>query len=101
MIVELDENNFNQQAMHGLKLVEFYTTWCMYCRNQRIELEEFKDSDIWIGIVDGDESPNLVKKYGIQGYPTFVLLKDGEKIAEFVGFHQKSQLLDKLMAYIK
>lgn len=101
MIVELDENNFNQEAMHGLKLVEFYTTWCMYCRNQRIELEEFKDSDIWIGIVDGDESPNLVKKYGIQGYPTFVLLKDGEKIAEFVGFHQKSQLLDKLMAYIK
>lgn len=101
MIVELNEENFEENAMHGLKLIEFYTTWCMYCRNQRIELEEFKDSDMWIGIVDGDESPNLVRKYGIQGYPTFILLKDGNKIAEFVGFHQKSQLLDKLMAYIK
>lgn len=101
MIVELNEQNFDKNAAHGLKLVEFYTTWCIYCKNQRIELEGLNDSDVWIGIVDGDESPNLVQKYGIKGFPTFVLLKDGEKIAEFVGFHQKSQLLDRLMAYIK
>lgn len=101
MIVELNEQNFDENTKHGLKLVEFYTTWCMYCKNQRIELETLKDSDMWIGIVDADESPNLAKRYGIQGFPTFVLLKDGEKIAEFVGFHQKAQLLDRLMAYLK
>lgn len=100
MIVELDEQTFDKETNHGLKLVEFYTTWCMYCKNQRIELQDMENSDIWIGIVDGDESPNLVKRYGIQGFPTFVLLKDGEKIAEFVGFHQKSQLLNKLMSYL-
>lgn len=101
MIVELNEQNFDENTKQGLKLIEFYTTWCMYCKNERIELESLKDSDIWIGIVDGDESPNLVQKYGIKGFPTFILLKDGEKIAEFVGFHQKAQLLNKLMAYIK
>lgn len=101
MIVELDEQTFDEQTSRGLKLVEFYTTWCMYCKNQRIELQELENSDMWIGIVDGDESPNLVKRYGIQGFPTFILLKDGEKIAEFVGFHQKSQLLNKLMSYMK
>ena len=100
MIIELDEKIFETQAMHGLKLIEFYTTWCMYCRNQRIELEEFKDSDIWIGIVDADECPTITKRYGVTGFPTFVLLKDGEKIAEFVGFHEKAQLLNKLMNYI-
>lgn len=100
MIVELNEQNFDEHCLKGLKLVEFYTTWCLYCRNQRIELENFKDSDMWIGIVDGEESPNLARKYGINGFPTFVLLKDGEKIAEFVGFHDKSQLLNKLMPYI-
>ena len=101
MIVELDEQNFEENTNKGLKLVEFYTTWCMYCKKQRIELEELKDSDIWIGIVDGEESPNLARKFGIKGFPTFVLLKDGEKIAVFVGFHEKSQLLNRLMAYLK
>lgn len=100
MIIELNEENFDKEAMHGLKVIEFYATWCTYCKKQRIELSELETSDIWIGIVDGDESPSLVKKYGIQGYPTFILLKDGQKIAQFTGFHTKKELLDRLMNYI-
>ena len=98
MIVELNEENFDKEALHGLKLIEFYTTWCMYCKRQRIEMIDLENSDIWIGIVDGDESPNLVRKYNIQAYPTFILLKNGEKVGEFQGFHEKSQLLKKAMA---
>ena len=101
MLVELNNDNFESETSKGFKLVEFYTTWCTYCRNQRIELESLKDSDMWIGLVDGDECPNLAQKFGISGFPTFVLLKDGEKIAQFVGFHEKSQLLNRLMDYIK
>lgn len=101
MIIELNAENFDAETQHGLKLVEFYTTWCMYCKNQRIELEELKVSDMWIGIVDADECPEIAIKYGVKGFPTFVLLKDGEKIGEFAGFHQKAQLLNRLMSYIK
>lgn len=92
MIVELDEQNFEENANKGLKLVEFYTTWCMYCKKQRIELEELKDSDIWIGIVDGEESPNLARKFGIKGFPTFVLLKDGEKLLNLLDFMKISTI---------
>ena len=59
MIIELDNTNFEQETQQGLKLVEFYTTWCMYCKNQRIELMDFENSDVWIGIVDADESPEI------------------------------------------
>lgn len=100
MLVELNEENFINETQTGLKLVEFYTTWCTYCRNERIELADLEDSDMWIGLVDAEECPNLAMKYGVKGFPTFVLLKDGEKIAEFVGFHKKAQLLNKLMNYI-
>lgn len=86
MIVELDEQNFEENTNKGLKIVEFYTTWCMYCKKQRIELEELKDSDIWIGIVDGEESPNLARKFGIKGFPTFVLLKTEKKLLNLLGF---------------
>ena len=100
MLVELDNKNFEQNTQKGLKLIEFYTTWCTFCRNQRIELEELKDSDMWIGLVDAQENPDLAQRYDIDGFPTFILLKDGKKIAEFIGFHKKAQLLDKLMKYI-
>lgn len=100
MLVELNKDNFEQETKFGLKLLEFYTTWCEYCKQQRIELEELKDSDMWIGLVDAEELPQVAQKYGIKGFPTFVLLKDGEKTAEIVGFHTKSQLLNRLMNYI-
>lgn len=100
MIVELNEGNFDKEALHGLKVVEFYATWCMYCKNQRIELLDFENSDVWIGIVDGDESPNLVRKFKIDGYPSFVVLKDGNEIGRFSGFHDKPHLLKKLSEYI-
>ena len=100
MIIELNEDIFEQQTCKGLKLIEFYTTWCMYCKRQRIELQDFESSDIWIGIVDGDESPNLMKRFNVEGFPTFILLKDGQKIVQLEGFHTKSQLLSKLMAYM-
>jgi len=100
MLIELNNDNFDKETNSGLKLIEFYTTWCTYCRNQRIELSEFENSDMWIGLVDAEESPEIAKKFGITGFPTFILLKDGQKIGEFVGFHQKAQLLNRLMPYI-
>lgn len=100
MLVELNNQNFDEETKTGLKVVEFYATWCTYCRNQRIELMDFENSKIWIGLVDADESPELAQRFNITGFPTFILLKDGKQIAEISGFHQKSQLLNKLMAYI-
>jgi len=100
MLVELNTENFEEETRTGLKLIEFYTTWCGYCRNQRIELKDFEESKIWIGLVDADESPEIAEKFNITGFPTFVLLKDGKQIAEISGFHQKSQLLNKLMGYL-
>jgi len=100
MITELNTENFNNETEQGLKLIEFYSTWCIYCKKQRIELQELEESPIWIGIIDGDENPNLIKKFKIDSYPTFVLLKHGNQIAQFSGLHTKSQLLNKLTHYI-
>ena len=100
MIIELNEENFYEEIKSGLKLIEFYATWCSYCMKQRIELQELENSDIRIGIVDGDESPNIISKYKITGYPTFILFKNGEKVAEFSGFHTKNELLNKVMKHV-
>ena len=39
----------------------------------------------------------LVKQYAISGFPTFLLFKEGRVIAKLSGYHEKSELLSRLM----
>ena len=100
MIVELDNENFIKETSSGLKLVDFYTTWCSYCKNQNPILEELSTSGIWIGKLDCDKYPEIAKKYGISGFPSFILFKNGVASAQFAGFHDKTQMLNKLTNYL-
>ena len=100
MFQELDEKNFEQETKQGLKLVDFYTTWCGYCKNQDLVLKELSDNGFWIGKVDCDKNQKIASDYGVTGFPSFVLFKNGKTEAKFSGYHTKSQLLDKLMNYI-
>ena len=79
MFVELNDNNFENETNNGLKLVDFYTTWCKYCQNEENVLKELSDNGFWIGKLDCDKYPEIAKKYGISGFPSFILFKEGKK----------------------
>ena len=96
MFVELNKENFKKETQTGLKLVDFYTTWCKYCVNQQNVLEELSDKDFWIGKLDCDKHQEIAKEYGVTGFPSFILFKDGKIAAQFSGYHTKEQLLNKL-----
>ncbi len=100
MFVELNNENFKKETNSGLKLVDFYTTWCKYCTNQQKVLEELSDNGFWIGKLDCDKHTEIAQKYGVSGFPSFILFKNGEIAAQFAGYHNKSQLLNKLMAHV-
>ena len=98
MIVDIDENNFEEQTSNGLKLIIFSAKWCSYCAKQNEVLKELPD--IWFGKVDGDKSPSLVNKYGVMGFPTFILFKNGEIVSKFSGFKNKFELMNILSKFI-
>ena len=100
MIKELNENNFEENTKSGLKLIEFYAPWCGYCQKQKPVLEELSKNNIWIGIVNSDNNPALTEKFGISGFPTFLLFKEGKVIASLAGYHEKSQLLTRLLSHL-
>ena len=100
MFVELNENNFKKETNTGLKLVDFYTTWCKFCQNQDNVLKELSDNGFWIGKLDCDKHARVAHEHGVDGFPSFILFKNGKKEAQFAGYHTKSQLLDKLTKYI-
>lgn len=100
MFQELDEKNFEAETSTGLKLVDFYTTWCGYCKKQNEVLSELSDNGIWIGKLDCDKNASVAKEYGIQSFPSFVLFKNGKIETKFSGYHTKQELLNELMPHI-
>ena len=90
--------NFNEKTKKGLKLIEFYTTWCGYCKKQQPELEQM--SRIWIGQLEADNAPSVAAKFNINSFPTFLILKDGEEVTRFSGYHKKEQIMDEIMKYL-
>ena len=99
MLRELDLNNFDDETNEGVKLVEFYTTWCGYCKKQKVELE--KMDKVWIGQVDADNNPEIAAKYGVNAFPTFLILKNGKEIERFSGLRNKEEIMDKIMRHLK
>lgn len=100
MIQELDSKNFEEHTSRGLKLVEFYTDWCSFCKQQRPVIEDLSKNGVWIGTVNADENPDIAKGFGITGFPSFVLLKDNKILSTLFGYHDKTSLLSKLMENI-
>lgn len=101
MIQELNENNFDNNIKNGIKLVVFTADWCGFCKKQKKILSELSENNIWIGEVNSDKNPKLIEKFEIQGFPAFILFKDGKILTKFLGFREKFDLMDELLKHLK
>ena len=50
MIYDLNEKNFDEKIKDGIKLVEFYASWCPYCRQEENIINNL--NNIWLGKVN-------------------------------------------------
>ncbi len=73
-------------------ILYFHADWCGFCAD--LEAETFKNPDIISTAVDffsvkidGDDSPSLVKKFDVEGYPTVVFINtSGEEYNRIKGY---------------
>lgn len=73
-------------ALAGLALVEFGTTWCGYCRAVQAPLVAALAQHPrvrHIKVVDGPGQP-LGRSFGVRLWPTLVLLRDGREVGRLV-----------------
>jgi len=83
-------------------LLAFDADWCVYC--DRMKRTTYLDPGVraivakFIPVtIDFDGRPDLVRRYGIEGPPSYVVL-DGSssEVATFVGYHTASQFIQAL-----
>lgn len=73
-------------ALPGLTLLEFGTTWCGHCRAaQAAVTEALAQRDGWRHLkVEDGQGYALGRSFRVRLWPTLVLLRDGQEVARLV-----------------
>lgn len=74
-----------------LKVLDFYADWCAPCQALGPTLAEIAALDVPVERIDADCHPDICERYGVQGLPTLVVLRDGAPVDVIAG----SNCLDK------
>lgn len=98
MLKELNKDNFDEETKNGVKLIEFRTSWCGYCKKQQSELEGM--DKVWIGQINADKEPELSSEYNVNSFPTFLIMKNGKLAERISGFRKKEYLMSKIIKHL-
>lgn len=88
-LVEATEDDFAAVAAGpGPVLVDLWAPWCGPCRSVAPLLEQAaleRAGSLKVVKVNVDVAPGISRRFGVQGIPTMLLLRDGAEIARQVG----------------
>ena len=105
MSLEITDANFKDIVLKSDKpvLVDFWATWCGPCRTIAPMVDELAtemEGRAVVGKVNVDENSDSPQTYGIRSIPALLIFKNGEVVDKLVGAVPKSQLKEKLEAYV-
>ena len=93
----ITNKNFEEEVLKSdiPVLVDFWATWCGPCRMLAPIIEEIAneyEGKIKVGKVDVDQQAEIAMKYGIMSIPTLIYFKDGQPVAQSLGYKPKAQI---------
>lgn len=102
----VNELNFDEEVRRSRVpvLIDVSAAWCAPCKAARPVVEALAREHrgkIKVLELDGDESPELVARLGVRGFPTFIAFANGQVVDRRAGFGGRKpleELARKLLA---
>lgn len=96
----INQDTFKKEVLEdkGTVFIDFYATWCAPCKVTSPLIDELSEEfkNIKFLKVDVDKNPELAQQYSIFSIPTFMIFKEGQVAAQFVGAMGKEGFLNEI-----
>ncbi|GIK38292.1 MAG: thioredoxin [Chloroflexota bacterium] len=107
--IHVSDAEFQEKVLNSTTpvIVDFWAPWCGPCRMVAPILDELAKEygeKLVIAKVNTDENPQWAMKFGVQGIPTMLFVKDGQLVDRMVGAAPKpfiQQRVDSLLEAVK
>ena len=105
-VIDVTKDTFRSDVIDSEKLVvvDFWAEWCGPCKKLSPLLDEIAQEigdDVTIAKINVDEERELGAMFQVMSIPSVLLVKDGEKVDEFIGLQPKAEITSKIQAQLQ
>ncbi|OUO57226.1 thioredoxin family protein [Candidatus Avelusimicrobium gallicola] len=86
------------------EMIEFFASWCQHCKQMAglvNTLAKAYANRAAVLAVDVETSPRTARRFGVQGVPAFVFVKNGQIVKRMAGEFSEEELRRQLDALLK